>query len=374
MEPASPKKTMPEMEFAQNEPKLANRKAQESTLFLLALAALALYFCYLISRPFLTPLFLALMVAIVFHPIHLWIERRIPRRNLAALTSTILVVVTVIVPTVLVGALVAREAHAAYAILSEKSAEQGGWSPLAMQFLERVSQSLGRYVALPTVDLRATLIRSLQEISQTLLSWGTHFLRNIVSFVVGAIIALVTIFLLFQQGESLKVRVAAFLPLRADQFERLFTGISDSILANVYGCLAVAASQGIFMSLGFWLVGLPSPILWGLLTAFCSLIPIVGSLLVWGPATLFLFVSGHWGKGLILLAWSAGLVSQIDNFVRPYVVSQRANMHPLLMFFALLGGVQAFGPLGLFIGPVVVSVTLVALKMLREENLDVPAA
>ena len=128
------------------------------------------------------------------------------------------------------------------------------------------------------------------------------------------------------------------------------------------------------MSLGFWVLGLPSPILWGLVTALCSLLPIVGSFVVWGPTTMFLFISGHWGKGLILLFWSAAVVSQVDHLLRTWVISQRANMHPLLMFFALLGGVKAFGALGLFIGPVVVSVTLVALAMLRETNLDAPAA
>ena len=168
----------------------------------------------------------------------------------------------------------------------------------------------------------------------------------------------------------MKRQLAAFLPFRAEQFERLFTGVSNSIVANVYGCVAVAAAQGVLMSLGFWIVGLPSPILWGLVTALCSMLPIIGSFAVWGPTTLILFLTGHWGKALILLVWSAAVVSQIDNLLRTWIMSQRANMHPLPMFFALLGGVKAFGFLGLFLGPVVVSVTLVALQMLREANLD----
>jgi predicted PurR-regulated permease PerM len=341
-------------------------------LFLLVLAVVALYFCYVIARPFLAPIFLALMVAIVFHPIHVRIESRMRRRNVAGLTSTVLVLVAFVLPTAILGVLAAREAHALYMVLSQRSAQQGGWNPYGMHFVDRFSEWAGHYVDLSALDLRGALLRSMEQVSHSLFSLGTHFLSNIVSFFVEAIIVFFTLFFLFREGESLKLQLASYLPLRSDQFERLFTGVSDSIVANVYGCLAVAASQGIFMSLGFWLVGLPSPILWGLLTAMCSLLPIVGSLVVWGPATMFLFISGHWGKGLILLVWSAALVSQIDNVVRPYVVSQRANMHPLLMFFALLGGMQAFGPLGLFIGPVVVSVTLVALNMLRETNLQSP--
>ena len=168
-------------------------------------------------------------------------------------------------------------------------------------------------------------------------------------------------------------RGAELLPLNASQVERLFTGISNSIVANVYGCLAVGVAQGTTLSLAFWVLGLPSPVLWGLVTALFSLIPVIGSAAVWGPAVIMLLVSGHWWKGLILLGWGAGVVAQVDSLVRPYVIGQRAKMHTLLVFFALLGGVRAFGVLGLFVGPVVLSFTLVVLQMLREVNLDDPA-
>ena len=339
------------------------------TVFLLVLAAIALYFCYVIARPFLAPVFLALMIAIVFHPIHVRIETRIQRRNLAGLTSTILVLVTVFVPTFILGVLATREAHALYIQLSQRSAEQGGWNPYAMHFVDRLSGWAGNYIDLSKLDIRGALVRSLEQISHSLVSWGTRYLSDIVSYFVEALITFFTLFFLFREGESLKRQLAAFLPLRAEQFERLFTGVSNSIVANVYGCVAVAAAQGVLMSLGFWIVGLPSPILWELVTALCSMLPIIGSFAVWGPTTLILFLTGHWGKALILLVWSAAVVSQIDNLLRTWIMSQRANMHPLLMFFALLGGVKAFGVLGLFLGPVVVSVTLVALQMLREANL-----
>ena len=120
------------------------------------------------------------------------------------------------------------------------------------------------------------------------------------------------------------------------------------------------------MGVGFWFLGLRSPILWGVVTAACSLVPVVGSALVWLPAALFLVASGHWAKGVILLAWGAGFVSIVDHIVRPYVVGGRARMNSLLVFFSLLGGIQAFGILGIFLGPLVLSITLALLGMLRE--------
>ena len=173
----------------------------------------------------------------------------------------------------------------------------------------------------------------------------------------------------------MREHAATVLPLNAAQVERLFTGLSNSIVANVYGCLAVGVvAQGSLASLAFWVLGLPSPVLWGPVTALFSLILVIGSAAVWGPAVIILVIGGHWWKALILLGWGAGIVGQVDTLVRPYVIGERVKLHPLLVFFALLGGVEAFGVMGLFIGPVVLSVTLIVLEMLRETNLDYTAA
>jgi predicted PurR-regulated permease PerM len=107
-----------------------------------------------------------------------------------------------------------------------------------------------------------------------------------------------------------------------------------------------------------------------MVTALFSLVPIVGSSAVWVPAAIFLAINGHWIRALILLGLGAGVVGQVDNVIRPYVISQRANLSTLAVFFALLGGVKAFGVMGLFIGPVTLSFTLVVLQMLRETILD----
>src|ERR1019366_3447823 len=140
--------------------------------------------------------------------------------------------------------------------------------------------------------------------------------------------------------------------------------------ASVYGGIAVGFGQGLLTGLGFWALGLSSPVVWGAAAALASLVPLVGTGMVWAPAVIVLLIGGHWVKALILAAWGAAVVAQIDAVVRPYVVSGRAKMHNLLIFFALLGGVQAFGIMGIFIGPVVVSVTIAVLDMLQEMNVS----
>lgn len=350
------------------------RKQATTTFFLLALAAIAFYFCYFIARPFLGPVFFAVMIAIVFHPVHVRIQAHVPGRNTAALISTVLVLLVLIVPAIGLGIVVSQEITGLYRLLNERSAEQGGWNPYAVHVIERFVGWAGRYVNLSNLDLRGAVLRSLEQISRTLLSWGAQALSNVISFFAGAVIAFFTLFFLLREGRSITKRAAELVPLNAAQVERLFTGISNSIIANVYGCLAVGVAQGSLTGLAFWVLGLSSPVLWGVVTALFSLIPLIGSAAVWGPAVIVLAISGHWWKGLILLGWGAGIVAQVDNLVRPYVIGGRAKLHTLLVFFALLGGVKAFGVMGLFIGPVVLSVTIVVLEMLRETNLDYPAA
>jgi predicted PurR-regulated permease PerM len=362
------------MELAATSSAIPEKRPSASTIFLLALAAPALYFCYLIASPFRAPVFLALMLAVVFHPVHVRIQEHIRGKNAPALISTILVVAVVIIPATGLGVVVLKETRGLYNLLNQRSAEQGGWNPYVMHSVDRFLGWAGQYVDVSTLDLRGALLRRLEQIGQFLISWGAQAVSDIVSFFTATVVAFFTLFFLFRDGRSVAACAADALPLKAGQVERLFTGVSDSIVANVYGCLAVGASQGTLLSLGFWALGVPSPVVWGLVTGLCSLIPIVGSSAVWGPAAILFFITGHPWKGVILLVWGAAVVGQIDNVVRPYVISGRAKMHPLLVFFALLGGVKAFGVLGLFIGPVVLSLTLVVFEMLREENAPYPVA
>lgn len=350
------------------------RKQAATAIFLVVLVIIALYFCFLIIRPFFSPIFLALMLAIVFHPVHIRIQARLRNRSTGALFSTILVLFAFLVPVIGLGIIVSRETSNLYRLLNERSTEQGGWNPYVMHGLQRVLSWVGRYIDLSNFDLRGSVLRWLEQISRYLFSWGAQIFSNFIAFVVDAVIAFFTLFFFFREGREAKERVAVVLPLSRVQVERLFTGISNSIVANVYGVLAVGASQGILAGLGFWVLGLPSPVLWGMVTALFSLVPIIGSAAVWGPAAIVLAVGGHWVKALILLGWGAGVVSQADNVVRPYVISERANLNTLAVFFALLGGVKAFGVIGLFVGPVALSFTLVVLEMLRETILDHSAA
>lgn len=340
-------------------------RKQAAVICLLVLAVIALYLCYLIARPFLGPVLIAVMFAIVFYPLHARIQTFFHRPSVAAAFSTTLVLLIVTIPVVLLGISVSGELRTVVQSLHERSGSPGGLSPYLARWGDSLLKRLGNYVNLSQLDPQAALLRWAEQASRYLLSIGAAVVTNLISFALDTVVAFFSLFFFFREGKTIRQALSAMLPLYPDQTERLFAGISETMIANLYGGLAVGAAQGTLTGLSFWVLGLEAPILWALVTGLASLVPVVGSALVWVPASILLILGGHWVKALILLAWGAAVVGQVDVLVRPYVVSARVKVHTLLVFFALLGGVEAFGIIGIFVGPVVLSVTLAVLDMLK---------
>jgi predicted PurR-regulated permease PerM len=345
-----------------------NQRRRATIIFLVALSAVTLWFCYLITRTFLGPVFFAVVLVIVFHPLHVRLHRHIRSANAAALLSTLCVILTVIIPAFLLSAALRSELTAAYQSLSAGGVQDGGLITHALQLLEKARMWLGKYVDLSQVDLRAGLSGRFQQFSSFLLSQLAGFAGDVTSFAVAAGISFFTLFYLFRDGRAFWRRLSALIPLRPAQLEKLATGVSGTITASMYGGLAVAVAQGTLLGLAFWVLGLPSPVLWGVMTALFSFMPLVGTAMVWLPAAIILILIGHPVKGLIVLAWGAGVVSTVDNIIRPLMISEHMRFHPLYVFFALLGGVQAFGVLGLFVGPAVLALATSLFSLVREET------
>ena len=343
-------------------------RKQAATWFLLAIAGVAFYLCYRIAQPFLNPIFASIVLAIVFYPLHLRIESRFRRPGVAAAVSTLVVMLVVAIPLVFLGGAATRELGQLYQSLNQKSAVAGGMSPYLHNLADMPRQLIGRYIDLSHFDLHAALLRGVNQLSSYMVGVGVNAVSNLFAVLLGTVVVFFTLFFLFRDGRMIQKDAVAILPLTAEQAHRLGKGISETIVASVYGGIAVGLAQGSLTGLAFWVLGLSSPVLWAIMAALSSLIPMVGTGLVWGPAALALLIGGHWVKALILAVWGVAVVSQVDALIRMYVIGGHAKMHNLLIFFALLGGVKAFGIMGLFIGPVVVSVTIAVIDMLRETN------
>lgn len=337
-------------------------------VFLAALATVSLYFCYLITAPFLKPILAAAVIALVCYPLHKRVLRHLHYPNVAALVSLLLVVLLVLVPVVLLSQALHREWKTTYQTLAQQMEQSGSWALFLSQLLDRGSRWLEGFVDLSSFDLRASVVTRLEQFGSVLFTKVAGFFSNLTSFVVQTVITFCALFFFLRDGGKMWRWIAAYFPLQPEQIQRLSDSVNDTIIASVYGVLAVGVAQGVLLSLAFYVLGLPSPILWGVVTALFSLVPLLGSAAIWLPASLILLLSGNWGKGLLLLGWGAGIVAMADNIIRPLVLSESTKMHGLQTLIALLGGLQAFGLMGLFIGPVVLAVTKALFQILKEES------
>lgn len=338
-------------------------------IFLVVLVLLVLGLAIIITRPFLKPFAFAVILAVVFYPVHEKILRSTRhRRGLGAFLSTLAVLIVFGVPAFIVTTMAANEAITAAHYLSRRSAQEGGFTLFVTKLAAPLLHFVGRWVDLSKYDVHAIISTNAQKASVGIFGVGAAILSNLARFTIDALITFVILFFLFREGKDWAYRAGRLMPLSAVQVARLYENISDTIIANVYGILSVGAAQGILTGIGMRVVGIPSSILLGLAAGFASIIPVVGSSIVWIPAAVYLLVEGAVWKGIFLLVWGTVVVSAIDNIIRPWVVAGRVELHPMVLLFFILGGVEAFGFIGLFLGPVVASVLAGLFTILREET------
>jgi predicted PurR-regulated permease PerM len=343
--------------------------SKRTTLWFLGLLILiVLGFTFVITLPFLYPVASAIIVAVVFYPAHqrilLWTKGK-PGR--AALLSTLVLLFLFGIPVLTIIVMAANEGISAAQYLTRKSAEEGGVTLFLTSMAERGLRFMSRWVDLSKYDIHGAVTSHVQQAGVWMLGSGATILRNFAGLIGRFLITLVVVFFFFRDGRDWVQRTEGLLPLSPAQARRLFSNVSDTIVANVYGILAVGLAQGVLMGIAIAVVGMQSPLLLGLATAFASVVPVVGAALVWAPAGLYLLFTGATWKGVFILLWGVFAVSTADNVVRPWVVSGKVELHPLVLLFFILGGVEAFGFLGLFLGPVIASVLAVLFKMFREE-------
>jgi len=338
-----------------------------ATFLLIGITAGALYLCYLLVRPYAAPILFALVVAIVFYPLHRYSQRIFPNRSASALLTTVATLLFTIVPLTFLLIAISNELSGLYHSLAVKSAGAGGVTAYLLRSSERMTAWIGAHLPFPTVDFRSVLLSRLESASASLVSAGANLVGNLFSLAANTVIALLVLFFLFRDGERALAKGMAALPWDQGRLTKLRTTISSAVITNVYGGVVVGALQGSLTGISFWLLGIGSPVLWGVVAGVLSLVPMFGSAIVWFPAAIVLLFTGHVTKGVILLVLGTAVIGTVDNIVRPLIIHKSLRVHPLLVLFSILGGVQLFGVLGVLLGPVILSVTAALLVMVQQE-------
>jgi predicted PurR-regulated permease PerM len=338
---------------------------------LLGLLVLTLYLMYRIFLPFIPGIAWAIVLVVVFRPVYdrlvIWLHGR---DVLAAWIVSVAVAAFVVVPMLFAIVHLARGVVSAYAWMQAELA--AGRSPLDLArqvpAFGRVLEVVGRYVDLRQVDLQRMSLTTLQSVGNYLGGQARALVANLFHTLLTLIVVLVTMVVLFLRAPALSAAVQRLLPLSEADKKAVFQELHSATRAIFYGVVMTAAVQAVLGTVGFAIAGVPLPVLFGAAMFFAAMLP-SGTVVVWLPLTIWLFVSGRTGRGVFLLIWGAGVVSTVDNFLRPVFIGRGLRMHMLLVFFGTLGGVIAFGLIGLFTGPLVITVFLFLLEVARRDLL-----
>jgi predicted PurR-regulated permease PerM len=226
---------------------------------------------------------------------------------------------------------------------------------------------LARSTGMPVPSLQAALTSRLQQVANVALGRIGGLFGNATSTLLEATITFLTLYSFFRGAKQLRELAMYWIPLPSRRVAELLDVAAEAIRANVYGTLVMALVQGTLVGIGWVIAGLPSPWLWGVVATICSLVPVVGTSLVWVPGAVVLLIGGAWIRAVILALWCLLIVVGVgDNFIRPLILRGRMPMNTLLIVLSILGGVEYFGLAGVIAGPVVFSITAALFKILRE--------
>jgi predicted PurR-regulated permease PerM len=327
---------------------------------------IALYLCWLMLQPFVNVVLWATVLAVVFFPMHRRIRTRITSPSGAAIISTLLVVVLILLPATFITIAVVRELAGAADNLQEGVQRISATSTIPGMgwLLERARG----YVDIDPVAAQKFVADRLQAWGGALAASTLLVVGGAVGAVVQMVLVVFTMFYMFRDGDNIRHAVYDILPLQRIQMHDITQRTREVIAATIYGVLVISAIQGTLGAIIFSILGLPSPLLWGVVMFFLSMIPMAGAFLVWVPAAIYLALTGTYIKAIVMVAWGVLVIGSIDNFLSPRLVGRRARLHELLIFFAVLGGLEVFGILGLVLGPVVVAVTLALIEMVRQAH------
>jgi predicted PurR-regulated permease PerM len=347
------------------------RTAYARIAILIALV-IVLYYVFRILKPFLPALAWAAILATVFHPLFSALSRRLRRPRLASALSCLLLTVVIVLPAMFLLFMLAEQSVGAYRMLEAHVAAGG---PASFEVVRKTSSyrwflAKTKALGMPEPDLGAVAAKAIGRVSEFLVSRSTSIFSGITHFVVNFFVMIFALYYLLLGGPGILLELRQLSPLRPEYEEKIIEKFRAIAVATFGGNLATALIHGTAGALIFLCFGLPSPLLWGAVMAFLSLVPVVGTALVWAPLVVYYILTGAVWKGIILLAIFVVEVVTVDNVVKPIFIRRGAQIDTLWIFLSVLGGIGVFGFLGVFLGPFLVTILLVLVEIYKVEFRD----
>jgi predicted PurR-regulated permease PerM len=327
---------------------------------------LCLYLCYRLAQPFIPALVWAITGAVVTHGFVSWLGRRIKSSGWRAVVAVSAVAIMLFAPAL----------GLVYFAAVQIGTSLQNWNPneLLAKWQAAIADNPRLATAWTQLSQNLDLPTTIAQLAKQVRGAAVAVLSGSVYSLAQVLIALFILFFLYRDEDRVLANVKRFSPLTGSETDRLLTRLGDTIHATIFGTVVVAIIQGSLGGMVFWLLGLPAPVLWGIVMALLALIPYLGAFAVWAPAAAYLFANGDWGKALVLVVWGTVAIGLIDNLIYPILVGNRLRQHTVVMFIAIVGGLAVFGASGIVIGPVLVSLTFFLLEIWRRRTADGRAA
>jgi predicted PurR-regulated permease PerM len=236
--------------------------------------------------------------------------------------------------------------------------------------LEKLEGFLRRWTG-KEADLQTYKIELTEALKNFLVRAAPNVLGSLSEATLGMFIMFFVLFYLFRESQESYERLRALIPLAPTLKDKLIEEVTSVTWAVVYGQVMTGLIQGTLGGIGLLIFGAPNPILWGFMMIIFSFLPVVGTALIWVPAGIFLILSGATFRGIGLLIWGGVLVTNVDNFVKPRLISGRSNIHPVTVLLGVLGGLKLFGFIGLVVGPLILALFIALVHFYEEEYLGI---
>ena len=344
-------------------------RSDYSRIAVLLILVVVLYYVFRILEPFLHGLIWAAILASIFHPLFSTLARRLRHPRWASALTCVLLTVLIVLPALFLLFTLAKESVSAYRVLQEHVSGAGLPSfevvrkTSSYQWFLAKSKSLG----VPEPDLGVVLTKGIGSVSAFLVSRSAAIFAGITYSVINFLVMILALYYLLLRGPYMLREFFQFSFLRPEYEDRIIEKFRAIALATFGGSLATALIHGTADGIIFLIFRLPSPLLWGTVMALLSLIPVVGTGLVWVPLVVYYLLKGQVVRGLLLLAAFGAVTGVVDNVIKPILIRRGTEVDSIWIFLSVLGGVAVFGLLGLFLGPFLISLLLVLVDICKVE-------
>lgn len=335
------------------------RREIVNNIFFVALVLVVGVISLLIVRSLLSYLAAAVMLVFVTYPVYRAVNSYLGHPWISSALVVTGLIVAVIVPAAVIAIMVLDQS---IAVFNQVRGE--GLSSLDLAILEAEVEALTGI----QLNIHERLSTALGDIGRNLTSRVTEIVGAVANFVIGIFVMVFVMFYLYRDGPAVATGIKEMMPLQPSRKDILFREVRKVTWAVLAGHVLTSLIQGVVGGIGFWIFGIENAAFWGFIMIILALIPLIGPFALYLPAAALIVIDGDLGRGVALLAYGLVVVSLIDNLVRPYLVEQRAKVHPVLTLVGVLGGLTALGIMGLFIGPLILALLVATLRTYLHET------